>query len=56
MSKPVSSSSSSIDSNKSGPSRPSDKEIVAQFNQMKAELQSIMQKLGELEQEKEEHK
>ena len=51
-----SSSSTSVDSNNSGPSRPSDKEIVAQFNQMKTELQTIMQKLGELEQEKEEHK
>ncbi|KAJ3026839.1 UNVERIFIED_CONTAM: hypothetical protein HDU68_004977 [Siphonaria sp. JEL0065] len=36
--------------------RPSDQEIVAQFNAMKQELQAIASKLGELEQEKDEHK
>ncbi|KAI9333095.1 Prefoldin beta-like protein [Obelidium mucronatum] len=36
--------------------RPSDQEIVAQFNAMKQDLQAIASKLGELEQEKDEHK
>ncbi|KAJ3191427.1 hypothetical protein HK101_007721 [Irineochytrium annulatum] len=36
--------------------RPSDQEIVAQFNSMKQELGGIAQKLGELEQEKDEHR
>ncbi|ORX77074.1 Prefoldin beta-like protein [Basidiobolus meristosporus CBS 931.73] len=36
--------------------RPSDQEIVAQFNSMKQELQAIAQKVGELEMESEEHK
>ncbi|KAJ3061571.1 hypothetical protein HDU98_002485 [Podochytrium sp. JEL0797] len=36
--------------------RPTDQEIVAQFNAMKQELQAIASKLGELEQEKDEHK
>ncbi|KAK9717984.1 Cochaperone prefoldin complex subunit [Basidiobolus ranarum] len=36
--------------------KPSDQEIVAQFNSMKQELQAIAQKVGELEMESEEHK
>ncbi|KAJ1913656.1 Cochaperone prefoldin complex subunit [Tieghemiomyces parasiticus] len=36
--------------------KPSDQEIVAQFNGMKQELQSIAQKIGELEMEVDEHK
>ncbi|KAK9768910.1 Cochaperone prefoldin complex subunit [Basidiobolus ranarum] len=36
--------------------KPSDQEIVAQFNGMKQELQAIAQKVGELEMETEEHK
>ncbi|KAI8612638.1 Prefoldin beta-like protein [Chytriomyces sp. MP71] len=36
--------------------RPSDQQLVAQFNAMKQELSSIASKLGELEQERDEHK
>ncbi|KAJ3087728.1 hypothetical protein HK102_010428 [Quaeritorhiza haematococci] len=35
--------------------RPSDQEIVSQFNAYKQELNAIAQKLGELEMEKDEH-
>ncbi|KAJ3200471.1 hypothetical protein HDU82_008888 [Entophlyctis luteolus] len=45
-----------MDKDKAAAARPSDQEIVAQFNAMKQELQSIASKLGELEQEKDEHK
>ncbi|KAJ1985569.1 Cochaperone prefoldin complex subunit [Dimargaris cristalligena] len=47
---------SSQQSSSSGAKRPSDQEIVAQFNGMKQELQSIAQKVGELEMEVDEHK
>ncbi|KAJ1971480.1 Cochaperone prefoldin complex subunit [Dimargaris xerosporica] len=36
--------------------KPSDEAIVAEFNSMKQELQSIAQKVGELEMEVDEHK
>ncbi|KAJ3109955.1 Prefoldin subunit 2 [Phlyctochytrium bullatum] len=36
--------------------RPSDQELVAQFNSMKQELQGIASKIGELEMERDEHK
>ncbi|KAI8899685.1 Prefoldin [Globomyces pollinis-pini] len=35
--------------------KPTDQEIIQKFNFMKQELTSIAQKIGELEQEKEEH-
>ncbi|KAI9208318.1 Prefoldin beta-like protein [Polychytrium aggregatum] len=35
--------------------RPSDKDIISQFNALKQELQAIAQKIGELEMEKDEH-
>ncbi|KAI8924428.1 Prefoldin [Entophlyctis helioformis] len=35
--------------------RPSDQEIIAQFNSMKQELKAIAQKIGELELERDEH-
>ncbi|KAJ3411785.1 hypothetical protein HDV05_001743 [Chytridiales sp. JEL 0842] len=35
--------------------RPSDQEIVSQFNAMRTEMTNIAQKIGELELEKEEH-
>lgn len=36
-------------------SRPSDQQIIAQFNAQKQDLQALAQKIGELEQESEEH-
>ncbi|KAI8851852.1 Prefoldin [Chytridium lagenaria] len=41
---------------KSAEKRPSDQELVNKFNSMKSELSGIAQKIGELEQEKDEHK
>ncbi|KAJ3323347.1 hypothetical protein HDV06_001867 [Boothiomyces sp. JEL0866] len=35
--------------------KPTDQEIVQRFNSMKQELSAIAQKIGELEQEKDEH-
>ncbi|KAJ3352307.1 hypothetical protein AMAG_06711 [Allomyces macrogynus ATCC 38327] len=42
-------------SSSSASKRPSDQELVAQFQAMKQDLQSLASKLGELEMDKEEH-